>query len=146
MKFIYTKHNHSVGDNFHHLQWNTKYRYNMFSKFKYKNLADACIRKSCKRYNIQIIALTVMPDHVHLIANLPTNLSVDKAMQLIKGYSAYIFFRAHPKARLRYPRGHLWSRGKFRSSIGYVSVPDSISYVLNQEETELTSLTGNLGL
>lgn len=146
MEFQYTKHNHAVGDNFQHLQWCTKYRYNMFTKFEYKNLAEACIRKACKKYNIQVIALSVMPDHVHMINNLPSNLSVDKALQLIKGYSSYLFFRNHPKARLRYPRGHLWSRGKFRSSIGYVSVPDSISYVLNQEETKLSSLTGNLGL
>ena len=119
----------------------------MFTKFKYKNLVEACIRKSCKRHNIKIIALSVMPDHVHMVADVPTNLSIDKATQLIKGGSSYLFFKAHPKARLRYPRGNLWSRGKFRSSIGYVSVPDSVAYVLHQEETKLTSLiSGNLGL
>jgi len=93
-----------------------------------------------------IKALSVMPDHVHMISNLPTNLTLDKVIQLIKGYSSYLFFRNHPKVRLRYPKGHLWSRGKFRSSIGYANVPDSITYVLNQEETELASLTGNLRL
>ena len=118
----------------------------MFTKFKYKNLAEACIRKSCKKHRIMIKALSVMPDHVHMISNLPTNLTLDKVIQLIKGYSSYLFFRNHPKVRLRYPKGHLWSRGKFRSSIGYANVPDSITYVLNQEETELASLTGNLRL
>lgn len=146
MNFEYGRQNHSVGDNFYHIQFCTKYRYNMFTKFEYKNLAEACIRKACKQNKILLNALSVMPDHVHMIAALPTNLSLDKAIQLIKGYSSYIFFRNHPKARLRYPKGHLWSRGKFRSSIGYVSVPDSITYVLNQEETKLASLTGNLGL
>lgn len=143
MEFEYSRQNHSVGDNFYHIQFCTKYRYSMFSKFKYKNLAEACIRKACKKHNIDIKAISVMPDHVHMVTSLPSNLCLDKATQLIKGYSSYIFFRAHPKSRLRYPRGHLWSRGKFRSSIGYSNVPDSISYVLNQEETKLASLTGN---
>ena len=57
-----------------------------------------------------------------------------KALQLLKGRSAYLFFRAHPKARLRYPKGHLWSRGKFASSIGFSDIEKTTSYIRNQEK------------
>jgi len=64
-----------------------------------------------------------------------------RALQLLKGRSAYLFFRNHPKARLRYPKGHLWSRGKFASSIGYSDIPKTISYIQNQEEHHSSSFT-----
>jgi len=105
----------------------------MFSKFKYKNLVQACLRKTAKRYNIEIIELEVMPDHLHLLIRLPTTLSISKAIQFLKGGSAYIFFRNHPKARLRYPQGHLWSKGKFYTTIGYTDLPSTLDYIRNQE-------------
>jgi putative transposase len=142
-KFDYSKQAHSVGDNFHHFEWCPKYRFNMFSKFKYKNLAEACIRKAAHEHGIEIQEISVMPDHVHLIAKLPLTMAPSKAYQLLKGRSAYIFFRAHPKARLRYPRGHLWSRGKFAASIGYSDIPSTTEYIQHQEEHHCSTLTGN---
>ena len=38
--------NHKVGINFWHMNWQTKYRYDMFAKFKYKNLCEASVRKA----------------------------------------------------------------------------------------------------
>ena len=115
MKFEYERNNHSVGNSIWHMEWCPKYRYEMFRKFKYKNLVAACIRKAATEYNIKILILNVMPEHMHTIVKLPLTRTPAKALQLLKGKSAYIFFRVHPKARLRYPKGHLWSRGKFAS-------------------------------
>ncbi|MCM8787669.1 MAG: transposase, partial [Candidatus Omnitrophica bacterium] len=56
--------NPKVGINFWHLEWVTKYRYKMFSKFKYKSLCEACIRKVATKHNLQIHVLSVMPEHV----------------------------------------------------------------------------------
>ncbi len=117
-----------------HFEWCPKYRYKMFAKFKYKNLAEACIRKSATEHKIKILEIEVMPDHVHVVAGLPGTMSPSKAMQLLKGRFAYLFFRYHPKARLRYPKGHLWSRGKFWTSVGFVQIDDMRDYVRNQRE------------
>ena len=99
--------NHKVGINYWHLEWVTKYSYQMFSKFKYQKLCEACIRKAAKRHNIIIHIISVMSEHVHILVTLPKNMTDSKALQVLKGFSAYAFFRNHPKARLRYPRGHL---------------------------------------
>ena len=104
----------------------------MFAKFKYKKLCEACLRKVACRHKLEIVELEVMPDHVHLIVRLPTNLSISKALMLLKGGSAYLFFRHHSKARLRYPRGHLWSKGKFYTTVGYTDLPSTLDYVRNQ--------------
>ena len=124
--------NHKVGINFWHLTWQTKYRYKMFAKFEYKNLCDACIRKSAFRHGIKIHLIYVMPDHVHALVTLPKGMTDEKAFQLLKGGSAYSFFKNHPKARLRYPQGHLWSRGGTAVTIGYNQLSDTVIYILNQ--------------
>ena len=133
--------NSAVRESLWHVMWCTKFRYNMFAKFKYKSLVEACIRKAAHKHNIQIIVLTVMPDHIHAIIRLPTRFSIHKALQILKGGSAYLFFRNHPKSRLRYPQGHLWSRGKFYTTIGYSDFPTTLDYVVNQEQCH--ALAGN---
>jgi putative transposase len=124
--------NHKVGINFWHLTWQTKYRYSMFAKFKYKSLCEASIRKAAKRHNIKIHIISVMPDHLHLIATLPKGMTNEKAFQLLKGCSSYTFFKNHSKARLRYPQGHLWSRGGTAVTVGYNQLSDTVKYILEQ--------------
>ena len=99
----YERGSHYVGISMWHFEWCTKYRYKMFGKFEYKSLAEACIRKQAFKHNIKIRELSVMPEHVHLTVGLPANMSPSKALQLLKGGSSYLFFKHHPKARLRYP-------------------------------------------
>jgi putative transposase len=137
----YTRNNHSVGDSMWHLEWCPKYRYKMFRKFKYKNLVTACIRKAAKEHNIEILEINVMPEHLHTVVKIPLTITPSNALQLLKGRSAFLFFRNHPKARLRYPRGHLWSRGKFATSVGYSDLPTIIHYVQHQEEHHCSTLT-----
>ena len=124
--------NHKVGINFWHMNWQTKYRYNMFAKFKYKSLCEASIRKVAQKHNIELRIINVMHDHVHLISTLPKGMNDEQAMQLLKGGSAYIFFKNHPKARLRYPKGHLWSRGGSAVTVGYNQLADTEQYILDQ--------------
>ena len=126
--------NSAVRESLWHVVFCTKYRYKMFVKFQYKNLAQACLRKTASRHNIEIVELEVMPDHIHMIVRLPSMLAIEKAVMLIKGGSAYLFFRNHEKARLRYPRGHLWSKGKFYTTVGYTDLPSTLDYIRNQEQ------------
>ena len=106
----------------------------MFGKFKQHNIALACIRKICKNHRIQIHTLYVMPEHVHMMVTLPHNITESKCMQLIKGGSAYLFFKNHPKSRLRLPRGHLWSAGGCAVTVGYNEFTTVENYIRNQAE------------
>ena len=103
-------------------------------KRRTKNLASACIRRAASLYGIKIIVLLVMPEHIHTEVQVPLSMSASKVLQLLKGLSAKLFFEHNKKARLRYPRGHLWSRGKFASSVGFVQEEKVRTYILNQEE------------
>ena len=129
----YEHYAHSVGTLMFHLQWCTKYRYKMFRKLENAKLLEACIRRSASRNEIKIIELNVQPEHVHCIVLVKFSFSVSKTLQILKGGSAKLFFEHKKKAKLRYPRGHLWSRGKFASSVGFVQLDVVQNYVRNQE-------------
>ena len=141
MKFEYQHINSAVRESLWHVVWCTKYRYKIFRKLHHKNLAEACIRKSASNHKIQIVEIKIMPDHVHTIIRLPTTMCIEYALQILKGGSAYLFFRNAQKMRLRYPQGHLWSKGKFYSTIGYSDFPTTLNYVKNQEQHH--ALAGN---
>jgi putative transposase len=130
----YEHYAHGVGTVMLHLQWCTKYRYKMFRKEENAALLGACIRQSASKNEIKIIELNVQPEHVHCIVLVKFSLSVSKVLQLLKGGSSRLFFEHKKNARLRYPRGHLWSRGKFASSVGFVQLDIVQNYVRNQDE------------
>jgi putative transposase len=104
----------------------------MFRKIKYRNLMEACIRRSASKNGIKIIEIDVQPEHVHCVVEVSFSTSVSKVFQLLKGGSSRLFFQFAEKAKLRYPRRHLWSRGKFASSVGFVQLDVVRNYVKNQ--------------
>ncbi len=123
---------HSVGIMMLHLEWVTKYRYKIFGKIKYRNLMEACIRRSASRNGIKIIEIDVQPEHIHCVVEVSFSMSVSKVFQFLRGGSARLFFQFAEKMRLRYPRGHLWGRGKFVSTVGFVQLDAVRNYVRNQ--------------
>ena len=125
---------HKIGINYWHIEFATKYRNKMFGKFKQHNLVEASLRKSCSRHNIKIHRLSVMPEHVHMLITLPHNITDSKGMQLIKGGSAYTYFKNHSKSRLRLPQGHLWSSGGCATTVGYNEYSTVDNYIKNQEQ------------
>jgi len=129
----YEHFDHSVGKIMMHLEWCTKYRYKMFGKEEYRNLVSACIRRAASLHQIEIMELNVQAEHIHCVVSFSFTFSTSKVLQILKGVSAKLFFSYHERARLRYPRGHLWSRGKFASSVGFVQLDVVQSYVRNQD-------------
>jgi putative transposase len=141
MENQYKHYEHSVGLIMLHLEWKPKYAYKMFAKEEQKNLCIGCIRRAASLHQIKIVALSVMPEHVHCEVQVELTMSASKVLQILKGYSAKLFFMKNPKARLRYPKGHLWSKGKFASSVGLVQEEVIRRYVENQEQHHLGNRT-----
>jgi len=74
-----------------------------------------------------------MPDHVHLFVEVPSTISVSKALQLFKGISSYKLFRQHPWLRNHFRKGHFWSPGKFFRSVGNVTA-ETIQHYISQSQ------------
>ena len=106
----------------------------MFGKEKQNNLVNACIRKVATKHKIKIHELNVQPEHVHMLVTLPHNITDSKALMLLKGGSAYLFFRNHSKSRIRMPQGHLWSAGGCAITVGYNEYATVQNYIQHQEQ------------
>lgn len=136
----YGRRSHSVGISMWHFEWCTKYRYKMFGKQEYRNLITACIRRAASMHNIKISELNVQPEHIHCVVGISLTMTPVKALQILKGVSSRLFFQFHERAELRYPKHHLWSPGKFASSLGFIQLEVAKNYVRNQDEHHLRSL------
>ena len=130
---------HRVGQNMYHLEWCSKYRYNMLMKPENKNLCEEILRNVAERHNIELHELSIMSDHIHAVVDIPPTMSVSQALHLLKGASARELFKSKPQFRLRYPRGHFWSPGKFYRTVGDADAETVIQYVKDQR-LEQTSL------
>lgn len=131
---------HGVYQAIYHLVWQTKYRFKMMRKEKYRLAVKQAIEEVGARHGIHFVELAVMVDHVHALVSCHPTMSMARALQLLKGGSAYTLFRQHPKLRLRYPAGHFWSAGKSGRTVGDVDKETVADYVRKQaEQTALTA-------
>jgi len=130
----YQRNAHHVGGSFWHFQWCTKYRYKMFRKRYYRNLCSILLFEAAKRHNIVILSLNVQSDHVHLVVQLPRRMNDEIALQLLKGYVSRLMFLQAPELEKRYSNHTLWSEGNFSTTVGFVNLEQTVSYVENQDE------------
>ena len=104
----------------------------MFKKKENKKLCEDVLHEVAKRHGIEITELSVLPDHIHTVVGIPPTMSVSKALQLLKGASSRELFKRKPHFRCRYPKGHLWSPGKFYRSVGDADTETILHYVRDQ--------------
>jgi REP-associated tyrosine transposase len=97
-----------------------------------KKLCEDILHEVAERHSIGIVELSVMPDHIHIVVQLPATMSVSHALHLLKGASSYELFRRQPLFRYRYSRGSFWSPGKFYRSVGDTDTSTVLEYVRNQ--------------
>ena len=129
----YFRHQHALGMSNWHIEWCTKYRYKLFRKDSNKNLCRIALIEAAKKGSVNVLELEVQPDHSRMVAELPLTESPVNAVRKMKSISARILFILLPKLRFRYPKGSLWSRGKFVISVGNITLEKAKEYVRNQE-------------
>ncbi len=98
----------------------------MFKLEENKKLCEEILREVAERHKIKITELSMMPDHIHTVIEIPPTMSVSKAPQLLKGASSRELFKRKPNFRLRYPKGRLWSPGKFYRNVGDIDAETAI--------------------
>ncbi len=92
------------------------------------------IREVCKQHDVEILEGHVRPEHVHIVASRPPNLSESKMMQYIKGKTARKLLQEFEELRKKYYGGHLWARGYYVATVGNITDEMIIEYVKNQDK------------
>ena len=77
----------------------------LFQSDRNANLMIEVLRSSVARSDFQLHDFVIMPDHVHLLITVNGQMTIEKAMQLIKGRFSYRL-----KKELGY-LGEVWQRG-----------------------------------
>ena len=95
--------NHSLA----HSKWNCKYHIVFAPKYRRQLIygqikADIgkILRTLCEQKKVNIIEAEACPDHIHMLVEIPPNLSVAQFMGYLKGKSSLMIFDKH--ANLKY--------------------------------------------
>ena len=90
----------------------------------------ALIYEACQDSDLIVVALEVMPDHVHAFLNCPPTISPSQVMHKIKGYTAR-YLRQEFSELLKMPS--MWTRSYFCSTAGNVSSATVERYIAQQK-------------
>lgn len=99
----------------YHIVWTNRYRGKILAD-KYIKLEMKRIFKLISKWkNFQIISWHIGDEHIHLYISVPPKHPVSYAIAILKGkISGWI----KKKNKKMFPKGSLWSRGYFVSTIG----------------------------
>jgi putative transposase len=119
----------------YHLVWTPKYRYRILQG-NIKEYVEKKIRSICEWKKIEILEMTIMPDHVHMVAIIPPKLAVSEVMGILKGKTAIAVFQQAKNLRTKpYWGNHFWSRGYCVTTVG-MDEEKIRRYVKYQEDAE----------
>lgn len=126
----YRKSPGSVYDLRLHLVFCPKYRRSVLTGPVASRL-EALIREKAAALEAEIVALEVMPDHVHLFVSVPPTYAPQHLANQVKGYSSRVLRQEFPHLKSRLPA--LWSRSYFVASTGTVSSETVKAYIEAQK-------------
>ena len=118
---------HYVG---YHFVWCPKYRRKVLAG-KIEMRLKELIRQKSKELGCKILALEVMPDHVHLFILATPQMSPNLLIGQIKGFSSRTLRQEFSELRSRLPT--LWTRSYFVSTHGHVSDKSIERYIADQK-------------
>lgn len=113
----YQKSKHQVYLINYHLIWCPKRRKRILAN-KIKDRLKDIIYQVAKEKQVEILALEIMPDHLHLFISVQPQLVIHKLIKMFKGRSSNILRKEFPEL-LRLPS--LWTKSYFISTAGNVS-------------------------
>ena len=93
---------------------------------------EALIREKCAEHDWPVVALEVMPDHVHLFVKAHPKDSPSYVANQIKGYTSHALRAEFPTLKSRLPT--LWSSSFFVATVGAVSAATVQRYIDTQYE------------
>ena len=113
----------------YHVIWCPKYRRRVLVPPIDQRLKEL-IQEKQSAYGYEVLAMEIMPDHVHLILDVDPRVGVNKVVGQIKGWTAHTIREEFPFMKNRLPSW--WTRSKFISTVGTVSLEVVKQYIANQ--------------
>lgn len=126
----YKSNNNVVYSSKWHVVWCPKYRRPVLQDEIAARL-EQLLRETCEKYEAEIIAVEIMPDHVHLLVEVDPQFGIHRLVKNLKGASSRFLRQEFPLLKSRLPT--LWTNSYFCSSVGGAPLSVIKQYVENQK-------------
>lgn len=92
----------------YHIVWCTKYRKKVLLDGIDNEIKDY-LNDLAKEYSFSIMAMEVMPDHIHILVDCKPQFFPSDMIKILKGNTARWLFMKHPELKKQLWGGHLWN-------------------------------------
>ena len=89
-----------------------------------------------EEYRFQILAMEVMPDHIHMLVNCRPQFYISDMIKIMKGNLARQMFLLHPELKKELWGGHLWNLSYCAVTVSERSREQVSAYIEGQKEKE----------
>ncbi len=129
-------------DSLSHTKYDCKYHVVFIPKYRKKKLYGQIrqylgseLKRLAEQKESRILEGHLMPDHIHLLIEIPPKYSVAQVIGYIKGKSAIYVARQFGERQKYFSGQHMWARGYFVTTVG---LDEEVirEYIKNQEEDD----------
>ena len=116
----------------YHIVWVTKYRKPIFVGTIEQDVKNYLL-ETLKSLDMDVLAMEIMPDHIHLLVNCKPQLRLSDAIKILKGNIARWLFLSHPEIKKQLWDGHLWNPSYFVATVSDRTLEQVKSYIDDQK-------------
>lgn len=92
------------------------------------------IQEICNEFNIDLLEMEVMPDHVHLLLEVDPQFGIHKAVKTIKGRTSHVLRSEFKSLTTKIPS--LWTNSYFVSTVGGAPLSVIKQYIESQKTSQ----------
>ena len=115
----------------YHIVWCTKYRKHVLAG-NIREETVSLIRSTADDLELKILAMEVMPDHIHLLVDAKPQCRLSDSIKVFKGNIARRLFMDHPELKWG---GHLWNPSYFVCIVSE-RTRDQVTRYIESQKTE----------
>ena len=119
----------------YHIVWCTKYRRKVLTGGADDD-CKALLLSLSEEYRFRILAMEVMPDHIHLLIDASPQFNIPDMIRIMKGVTARKLFLLHPEMKEKLWGGHLWNPSYCVVTVSDRSLAQVEEYIESQKEKE----------
>jgi len=116
----------------YHVVWCPKYRRKVLVGDVETRLR-AIIKETATEFRSEILALEILPDHVHLLVEVDPQFGINRLIKYLKGRTSRYLRREFPNLKSSMPC--LWTNSYFVSTVGGAPLTVIKQYVENQKRS-----------
>jgi putative transposase len=112
----------------YHIVWCPVYRSDVLQE-PVKSRLESLLHTIAYHNGMEILAVDVQPDHIHLFVSFPPAMSIANAVKLLKGISARQLRLMFPARQKRTRSDRLWAPSYYVGTAGHVSAETIRKYI-----------------